>query len=195
MAATCREGVVLGADSRTTMGVYVAHRISDKIEPIHSRIFCMRTGVSAHTQTMARYVRHYLSQHAIEEGTMPSVSTAARLFQMIAYQNKDFLQAAIICAGWDPVMGPQVYDITLGGSLIQEPYSISGSGSGFMYGYCDANWREDMTLQECKDFVAQSVSLAMTRDGSSGGIIRLCTVTPEQVVREYMPQENLPYKL
>lgn len=155
----------------------------------------MRTGVSAHTQTMARYVRHYLSQHAIEEGTMPSVSTAARLFQMIAYQNKDFLQAAIICAGWDPVMGPQVYDITLGGSLIQEPYSISGSGSGFMYGYCDANWREDMTLQECKDFVAQSVSLAMTRDGSSGGIIRLCTVTPEQVVREYMPQENLPYKL
>ena len=61
MAAVFDEGVILGADSRTTMGSYIASRVSDKIEPIHDRIFCLRSGVSAHTQLIAHYVRHYLS--------------------------------------------------------------------------------------------------------------------------------------
>ena len=44
-----------------------------------------------------------------------------------------------------------------------------GSGSGYIYGFCDKNWRPGMTEEECKAFVVQSVSHAMARDGSSGG--------------------------
>ena len=195
MAAVFDGGVILGADSRTTMGSYIASRASDKIEPIHARIFCLRSGVSAHTQLLAHHVRHYLSQHAVTEGTLPQVSVAARLFQQLSYWNKDHLTAAIICGGWDPVHGPSVYEIPLGGSLVQLPYAISGSGSSFIYGYCDANWHEGMGMDECKQFVMNALSLAMTRDGSSGGIMRLAVVTGEGVSREYVTQNALPYKL
>lgn len=187
-------GVVLGADSRTTMGSYIASRISDKIEPIHERIFCLRTGVSAHTQTLARHVRHYLGSHAINEGRLPLVLTTARLFQQMSYANKDYLQAGILVGGWDPVHGPQVFEITLGGTLVSMPFAMSGSGSSYIYGYCDANWRSDFTLEECKDFVKKALSLAMSRDGSSGGVARLCVVTEQEVVREYVSQQELPYK-
>lgn len=195
MAVTFNGGVVLGADSRTTTGAYIASRISDKIEPIHSRIFCLRSGVSSHTQMLAKTTRHYLSQYAVNENsTMPEVSVAARLFQEVAYANKDFLKAAIIVAGWDEVAGAQVYEITLGGSMVQLPFAISGSGSGYIYGYCDANWKEGMTEEEAVNFVKNALSLAMSRDGSSGGISRYIVVKADGINRQYVSQDNLPYR-
>ena len=195
MAVTFKGGVVLGADSRTTQGAYIASRISDKIEPVHSRIFCLRSGVSSHTQALAKYVRHYLSQYAVNESTsLPEVGVAARLFQSMSYANKDFLRAAIIVAGWDEVAGPQVYEITLGGSMAQLPFAISGSGSGYIYGYCDANWKPDMEEEEAVEFVRRALSLAMSRDGSSGGITRYVVVRPDGINRQYVSQDNLPYR-
>ena len=112
----------------------------------------------------------------------------------MSYSNKDFLRAAIIVAGWDEVNGPQVYEITLGGSLAQLPYAISGSGSGYIYGYCDANWKAGMTEAEAVQFVKNALSLAMSRDGSSGGISRIAVVKQEEVYREYVSQSQLPYR-
>ena len=54
---------------------------------------------------------------------------------------------------------------------------MGGSGSGFIYGYCDANYKANMTLEEAKKFCVTAVSLAMRRDGSSGGAIRLTNIT------------------
>lgn len=130
-------------------------RVADKIEPIHHRIFCLRSGASAHTQALSRYVRHYLQQQAIEENKLPLVSTAAKLFASMCYANKNFLQAAIIVAGWDPVYGSQVYEIPLGGTQLAQPFSIGGSGSSYIYGLCDASWRPDMTVAEGKEFVTK----------------------------------------
>lgn len=54
---------------------------------------------------------------------------------------------------------------------------MGGSGSGFIYGYCDANYKPGMSFEEAKAFCVTAVSLAMKRDGSSGGIIRLANIT------------------
>ena len=40
--------------------------------------------------------------------------------------------------------------------------------------------------EECEAFCARAVSLAMARDGSSGGIIRLITITKEGVARRML---------
>jgi 20S proteasome subunit beta 1 len=108
MAVTYGEGehsgVIIGADSRTSTGSYVANRVSDKLTPVHDSIYCCRSGSTADTQAVADYVRHALAQHATMLGTShPPVKTAAHLFKRIVYSNKDALSASIICAGWDPV--------------------------------------------------------------------------------------------
>ena len=38
-----------------------------------------------------------------------------------------------------------------------------------------------------------ALSLAMSRDGSSGGVIRLCIITKDGVTREFVPGDQLPY--
>ncbi len=56
-------GVVLGADSRTSTGSYVANRVSDKIVPIHEYVWACRSGSAADTQAVADYVQHYVESH------------------------------------------------------------------------------------------------------------------------------------
>ena len=63
MAVKYEGGVVLGADSRTSTGSYVANRVSDKIVPIHDFIWTCRSGSAADTQAVADYVKFYVEAH------------------------------------------------------------------------------------------------------------------------------------
>merc|ERR550537_1290372 len=93
MAVAFDGGVVMGADTRTSTGDYVANRASRKISRVHERIFVCRCGSAADTQALTKFVQHYFGQHAIELGKLPTVNTCASLFQLIAYNNKDNLMA------------------------------------------------------------------------------------------------------
>ncbi|KAI5936067.1 Proteasome subunit beta type-9 [Manis javanica] len=70
----------------------------------------------------------------------------------------------------------QVYG-TLGGMLIRQPFAIGGFGSTYIYGYVDAAYKPGMSLEECRRFITEAIALAMSRDGSSGGVIYLVTIT------------------
>ena len=152
MAVEFDGGVVLGADSRTTTGAFIANRVTNKITPVADRVFCCRSGSAADTQTIADHVRYNLELYALQTGEQPSAAVAARLFRLLCYENKDYLMAGIICAGWDPKNGGQVFSINLGGAAVRLPYCIGGSGSTYVYGYCDANYRKGMTREQCLEF-------------------------------------------
>lgn len=188
-------GVVMGADSRTSTGYYVANRVSDKISQVADRIYCCRSGSAADTQAITGIVKYYLDIHRIELETQPLVKTAAHLFRDMCYQNKNRLMAGIICAGWDEQGGGQVYSIPLGGALVKQDFAIGGSGSTFIYGYCDAHYKKNMTAEECEKFTKNCLAHAMARDGSSGGVIRLKTITKEGVKISYVKGDELPYNL
>jgi 20S proteasome subunit beta 1 len=98
----------------------------------------------------------------------------------------------MIVAGWDEELGGQVYSIPLGGSLHPSPYAIGGSGSTYIFGYCDSIYRPDMTMKECEGFVVNALSIAMARDGSSGGVIRLAIITQAGVERKVFRGSELP---
>lgn len=91
MAVEFDGGVVLGADSRTSTGTYVANRVSDKLTALHHHIYCCRSGSAADTQALADYVRYFLASHAIDLGRTPAVYTAAKLMSTLIYRNKDNL--------------------------------------------------------------------------------------------------------
>uniref|UniRef100_A0A7R9W1D7 Proteasome subunit beta n=1 Tax=Pseudictyota dubia TaxID=2749911 RepID=A0A7R9W1D7_9STRA len=193
MAIPFDGGVVMGADSRTSTGTYIAVRISDKITQLHDRIWCCRSGSAADTQALSDYVKHYLGQLAIETGRRPTVKIAANLMRKLIYENKDNLMAGVIVGGWDPVEGGSVYNIALGGSCIKMPFAIGGSGSTYIYGLIDAKFKEGMSQDEAEELVKKTISHAMARDGSSGGIIRTVVVTEEKNVRNFIPGNKLPY--
>ncbi len=141
MAVAYDKGVILGADSRTTLGSYIANRVTDKLTHLSDRIYCCRSGSAADTQAIADIVTYYLDMYAMESGSAPQTKVAANLFQEIVYQNKDRLSAGIIVAGWDKKDGGRVFNVPLGGGVFEQPWAIGGSGSTYIYGYCDATWK------------------------------------------------------
>lgn len=190
MAVEFDGGVVIGADSRTTMGVYIGNRVSDKLTKLTNRIYCCRSGSAADTQAVADIVQYRLKLFEIENNVEPTVHAAANIFKDICYSHREQLRAGIICAGWDARKGGQVYNIPLGGMLKREPVVIGGSGSGYIYGYVDANYKNGMTEEECVKLVLSGVTLAMSRDGSSGGCVRIGVINQDGCKRQvFLPHE------
>merc|ERR1711959_487641 len=188
IACTYDGGVVLGADSRTSSGSYVANKAADKITKVCDKVYLCRSGSAAHTQAVAGYANLYLNQHAIELGQKGcSVRSAANIVCEISYSNKAWMNAGMIIAGWDKKEKGKVFVMPMGGTLMEVPFAVGGSGSIYINAFVDRNWRPNMTKDECKAFVRKAVSLAISRDGSSGGVIRTVTVNKDEQVKEFLP--------
>lgn len=93
----------------------------------------------------------------------------------------------MLCSGWDPYKGYQIYSVNQTGFFNQGDWAMSGSGTVFIKGYFDANYNPNMTLDQAKEFMKSVISLAAFRDSSSGGIIRMLTITKDGNERFYVP--------
>ncbi|RCK67732.1 Proteasome subunit beta type-1 [Candida viswanathii] len=193
MAVKFDKGVILAADSRTTTGTYIANRVTDKLTQIHDTIFCCRSGSAADTQAVADIAKYYLQLYAsqLPNGEQPETKIAANVFQELCYNNKDNLTAGIIVAGYDKKtkLG-SVYSIPIGGSLHAAEYAIAGSGSTYIYGYCDENYKVGMTQEEAVAFTSASLVQAKKWDGSSGGVTRMVILTENGVERLFFPHAS-----
>jgi len=191
MAVNFNGGVILGADSRTTTGAYIANRVTDKLTQVHDTIWCCRSGSAADTQAVADMIHYHLQMYNVQNAQPPTTHIAASLFQEVCYQNKDRLSAGIIIAGYDHRKGGEVYSIPLGGSLHKQSYAIGGSGSTYIYGYCDAHWKDNMSEEEAIGFVKGALAEAIKWDGSSGGVIRMVVLTAKGADRKiFFPDED-----
>ena len=186
-------GVMLAADSRTSSGIYVANRVADKIWPISKNIFALKSGSAADTQFLLQTTKNYIAQFAVDYEDKPPVKVAARILQQYQYEYKDYLSASIILCGVDNLEGPCIYSVGFGGTTLKQNIAMSGSGSTYVFGYIDNNYKPNMTKQEAKDFLRNAVALAMYRDNYSGGTIRMLDITKDSVTRDYIPFDQIKF--
>jgi 20S proteasome subunit beta 1 len=190
----CKDGVVMVSDSRSSAGVTVVNPVSNKIWQVAPRVFFGRTGTTAHTQAITRFAKYALQVLTMNAQTdnRKAVSVAAQFTSQMVQRNKNQLSGAFVIGGWDPDGGYQLYHISVSGLLLRRKIVLTGSGSGFIYSWCDANYREDFTLQEATDFAVRAVAHAMVRDGSCGGVINVVQITEESVKRLTVKPKSLP---
>ncbi|MBA0807090.1 hypothetical protein Gohar_022915 [Gossypium harknessii] len=103
----------------------------------------------------------------------------------------NMLETGLIVGGWDKYEGGKIYAIPLGGTLIEQPFAIGGSGSSYLYGFFDQAWKEGMTKEEAEQLVVKAVSLAIARDGASGGVVRTVIINSEGVTRNFYLGDKL----
>ncbi|XP_078391196.1 proteasome subunit beta type-9-like [Cetorhinus maximus] len=185
------DGVVIGSDSRVSAGEAICNRVMNKLSPLHERIYCALSGSAADAQAIADSVNYQLELHSIETEDAPLVQAAATLVKNISYKYKEELLAHLIVAGWDRKLKGQVY-ATLGGMLIRQPFSVGGSGSVYIYGYVDATYKAGMSKDKCQQFVTNAITLAIGRDGSSGGVVYLTTIAEKGTEHKVILGNELP---
>ncbi|KAI6185490.1 Proteasome subunit beta [Aphelenchoides besseyi] len=169
-------GVVVGTDSRTSAGSFIASRVTDKITPITNHLVVLRAGTAADTQAVADLARYQIEVYSIMENAPLSIYRSSQVFRKFLYNYREQLGASCIVAGYDEKEGGQVYTIPSGGMLVRQHFTSSGSGGHYIMTYFDNNWRPGMSVEEVKQLVKRGVALAVHRDDASGGVVRLAVI-------------------
>lgn len=164
---TFKDGVVLAADKRATMGNFIAAKAVDKVHPVADKMAITLAGSVGDAQTLVRVIRAELELYKYAKGSPMSVKSAATLLSNVLQGNKYFPYfVQLIIAGFDEQ--PQLFDLDPFGGLIPEKYTSTGSGSVTAYGYLDAHFKDNMSEDEAVKLAVASVHAAMKRDSATG---------------------------
>jgi proteasome beta subunit len=184
---TTSEGVVLATDRRASLGNMVSSKQAQKIAEIHPRGALTISGAVSAAQALISNLQAEVDLYEArrgEEMTMQALSTLTSNF----LRSGAFFIVQPILGGVDDE-GSHIYAIDPSGSVMEEEYNATGSGSPFAYGVLEQQYEEGMSNEEAETVAAHAVKSAVERDTASGNGIIVSTITDEGVtIDEY---ENL----
>ena len=182
-----REGVVLAADKRATTGYYIAHKRVKKIARIHDRMALTMSGVVADAQAIADILRLELKYYELLHRTPVTVKMAATLASNILFTSRILpFVVQLIIAGYDTQ--PRVFALDLFGTVTEEKYVATGSGSPIAIGILERRYDEGMDVMEAAKLAVMSVNAALERDVASGEGVDLVIITSKEY-REFSEEE------
>lgn len=181
VGVVCSDGVILGTDTRATMGNYVASKRAKKVYQITDSLAMTIAGGVAVAQRIVDILKINARLFEFEKGRPMPVASAARLVSNILFSNRSVgrplpLQALI--GGYDET-GPHVFNLDPFGSLIEEKVVSTGSGSPFAYGVLEDRYNEDSSVEELLPVVVSAVDSAMKRDTASGDSFDIAVISKE----------------
>ncbi len=166
----CKDGVVVAAEKKSTMGYLVASKETEKIIPITDHIVLTTAGASGDAQTLARYMKAEIKLYEIQNQKKISVKAAATLLANILQSNKYSYYVELIVAGYDDEEGPAVYSLdAIGGMEREKKFFSTGSGSPIALGVLEAEYKEGISVNEAKELAYKAIKSAVERDIASGG--------------------------
>ena len=167
VGVVCEDGVILGSDSRVTMGFYVAHKQGKKVYQIDEHLAMTIAGSVADAQKAVDILTTNAHLYRISLGRPLPISSAARLLSNLLFSVRGALLAQVLVGGVDGT-GPHVFSIDPFGSLTEEKCVSTGSGSPVAYGILEDKYREGVAVKGMLPVIVKAVNAAMKRDSASG---------------------------
>ncbi|MEM4653043.1 MAG: archaeal proteasome endopeptidase complex subunit beta [Candidatus Nezhaarchaeales archaeon] len=184
----CVDGIVLATDRRVTAGFYVANKRGRKILQIDDNVYATIAGVVADAQMLIDSIRAHVKYLKVTIKQPPSIKAIANLLSNLLFSSRFFPYIVqVIVAGIDQE-GPRMFNIDLFGTLTEERYIATGSGSPLALAILETKYRDDLTVKEAIPIAVDAVKAAMKWDPGSGEGFDIVVITKEGV--EEIPQER-----
>ena len=179
-------GVVVGADHRATMGHFIANKSVQKLFGISDYVALTTAGLVGHAQSLSRTLSAELRLYELKQGKPMTVKGAATLTANILSGRPHYVQLLIV--GVDD-SGSSVYSIDSAGGSIPDVYCATGSGSPYMYGVLEDQFKEGMSETDSLKVAAKALLASAQRDAASGNGMDLAVITPEAGFRLLSEEE------
>lgn len=179
----CRDGAVLAAESKSTMGYLIASKESEKILQLEDHIAMTIAGASGDAESLARYMKAELKLFAIENQRKISIKGAATLLANILQGSKYYpYYVQLIIAGYDNT-GASIFTLDpLGSAEEERKFFSTGSGSPMALGVLEDAYKEGMTVDEASKLAMRAIKAAIERDiGSGGKAMDIAVITKDGV--------------
>jgi len=184
IALVCKDGVVLTADRRMTMGYMIAGKKFEKISILNEDTALTMAGLVSDAQLLTKIIKAQLRLDTIRRGKKPSTKEIANLIGSLVYGNiRKFSTipgiVGFMLAGRDD-KGYHLYDIGVDGSVsLQDEYYCEGSGSEFAMGVLESGYNKDINVDEGVKLALKALNSALQRDVASGSGYDVVTITKD----------------
>lgn len=179
----CKDGAILAAESKSTLGYLIASKESEKIMQLEDHIAMTIAGASGDAESLARYMKAELKLFSIENQRKISVKGAATLLANILQGSKFYpYYVQLIIAGYDST-GARIFTLDPLGSVEEEKKFFStGSGSPMALGVLEDTYKDGMSVDETSKLAMRAIKSAIERDiGSGGKAMDIAVITKDGV--------------
>jgi len=170
VAIKSNDGVVLASDKRASKGFFVGSKDVQKIYQLDDSLAAAIAGLLSDAEYLVNLAKAERRLVSISRGFPLDVRESAKLIANIAYRGLKAYQpfyAELLVAGIDS-KGTHIYSADASGSLIEEEFASSGSGSPVAYGVLEGGYRNDLNMDAAEQLAERAVRAAKKRDPGSG---------------------------
>ncbi|MEM4217196.1 MAG: archaeal proteasome endopeptidase complex subunit beta [Candidatus Methanomethylicaceae archaeon] len=181
VGVVCRDGIVLATDRRVTSGLYVAHKRGRKLFVLDDNKAATIAGLVADAQMIMDYLRSHINMMKLANRGPISTKSVATLASNILFSSRYFPYIVqFIVAGVDE-SGPKIYVLDWFGTLTEEKFVSTGSGSPYAVGVLEATLKRNPSVSEALPVIAKAVKSAIERDPGSGEGIDVMVLTKDGI--------------
>jgi proteasome beta subunit len=193
LGMVCKDGVVIATETRATMGTLIAHKRTKKLYKIDEHLALATAGLVGDLQVLARYLNAEANLYRLKRNTKMPVKSAATLMSNILNQRKFYpYYVQLLLGGYDDT-GGYVYALDAAGGAIPDKYSSAGSGSPYVFGVLEDNYKDDLTSNEGIDIAIRAITAAKSRDSASGGDINIAVISKDGF--KEIPEDEIKKRL
>ena len=173
-----KDGVIIATESQATAGYMIASKQAQKLFEINKYTAATIAGGVADCQYVINQLRALSRLREVERERVPEPKYLASICRNILFSGRSYFQSMMIVGGYSlRENSGKLYGIDLLGTLYEEDNYISfGSGSSFVLGLLEADWKPKMTTPNGVNLVKTAISTAKERDAGSGFEIQLCSI-------------------
>ena len=174
------EGVVIATDRRASLGGrFVSNKSVTKVEQIHPTAAMTLVGSVGGAQSFIRSLRSEANLYEVRRNEPMSISALATLAGNFA-RGGPFFAINPIIGGVDEE-GSHVYSVDPAGGVLQDDYTVTGSGTMVATGTIEGEYDPEMSVEEARELAIRAVEAAAERDTGSGNGIVIAEVTSDGV--------------
>jgi len=181
-AVIFKDGVILGADTRSTGGDIVANKNCEKLHYMAPNIYCAGAGTAADCVKTTRIISSQLELHRLNTGRQVRVVAANRLVKQMLFRYQGHIGTYLILGGVD-VTGPHLYEIAAEGCTSKVPYCTMGSGTLAAMSVLEGRWVPDMSEEDGKQLVRDAIRAGIFNDMGSGSNVDLVVIKAKDDVK------------
>ncbi|USS40372.1 archaeal proteasome endopeptidase complex subunit beta [Thermococcus aggregans] len=174
----CKDGVVLAADMRASLGNMVISKEVTKIFQIDDHLALAGAGSVGDILSLVRLLRAEAKLYKARVGKEMTTKALATLTSNILSERRYFPYF-----GWFLVGGynekPSLYSIDMVGGITEDKYVSAGSGMEFAYSILDNEYDENMDVKKGVKLAIKAINTAIKRDVFTGDGIMVVVITKE----------------
>lgn len=174
----CKDGVVLTADRRASLGNMVISKGVTKIFQVDDHLALAGAGTVGDILSLVRALRAEAKLYRAKVGKEMSTKALATLTSNILSGRK-----YLPYFGWFLIGGydekPSLYSIDMAGGITEDKYVSAGSGMEFAYSILDNEYSEKITLKNGVKLAIKGINTAIKRDVFTGDGIMVITIDKE----------------